>query len=123
MQTSLTLNPLQLGRNNERSPVGGLKGTNDPNKFIASSNRTFIAWLEAWLIFYVLQRMEYPKRFNSEALKVGDIVLFLKNKKELCNYFQIDIIVNVEISKYDKIREVKVKCRNHNENTDRLRNE
>ena len=30
------------------------------------------------------------------------------------------IIVSVEISKHDKIREVKVKYRNHNENNDRF---
>ena len=62
-----------VGRNNERSPVGESKVTNDPN--------IFIAWLEVWVLSYVLQLKEHPKRFNSEDLKVGDIVVFLKNKK------------------------------------------
>ena len=100
----LTPNRLQLGRNNERSPVGGFKVTNGPSKIITSNNNIFISWFEAWLISYVPQLMEHPNRFNSEDLKVGDIVLFLKKKKELCNYYQFDIIFNVEISKYDKMR-------------------
>ena len=40
----------------------------------------FTAWLECWLISYVPKLMRQPKWFgNSRDVKIGDIVLFLKN--------------------------------------------
>ena len=117
----ITPNRLKLGRNNERSPVGELNVTSDPSKIISQNNSIFVAWFEAWIISYVPKLIEQPKWFsNDKDLKVGDVVLFLKNEKEICNDYQYGMIAQIENSKDGKARTVKVKYRNCNENVDRF---
>ena len=117
----ITPNRLKLGRNNERSPIGELNVTSDPSKIISQNNSIFVAWFEAWVISYVPKLIEQPKWFsNDKDLKVGDVVLFLKNEKEICNDYQYGMIAKIENSKDGKARTVKVKYRNCNENVDRF---
>ena len=64
--------------------------------------------------------MFHPKWFNSERdVKVVDVILFLKNEESLNNTYQYGMIKDGEFSKDDKIRRVKIKYQNTNENTNR----
>jgi len=59
-----------------------------------------------------------PKWFSSDRdVKVGDVILFLKQSSVLCSTYQLGII---EYGKDKKIRKVNVKYQNHNENVDRF---
>ena len=65
--------------------------------------------------------MNQPKWFqNDKDIKVGDIILFLKREKALCNTYQYVMVQDIIRSNDDKIRKVLVKYRNYNENTDRV---
>ena len=65
--------------------------------------------------------MVQPKWFNNDRdLKVGDIVLFLKNEKELCNQYQYGKVISTNTSSDGKIRSAEVMYRNSNEKTDRI---
>ena len=80
----------------------------------------FENWFENWLLSHVPKLMFHPKWFNSERdVKVGDVILFLKNEGNLNNTYQYGMIKDVEFSKDDKIRRVTIKYRNTNENTNR----
>ena len=64
--------------------------------------------------------MYHPKWFVNDAdLKKGDIVLFLKNDKELCDTYQYGMIDEVSPGIDGKLRSVNVWYRNSNENVDR----
>ena len=81
----------------------------------------FNTWFEAWLISHVPKLMVQPKWFNNDRdLKVGDIVLFLKNEKELCNQYQYGKVISTNTSSDGKIRSAEVMYRNSNEKTDRI---
>ena len=45
----LTPNRLLLGRNNNRSPVGPLKVSNDFKKIVENNNQIVNAWFTTWL--------------------------------------------------------------------------
>lgn len=45
----ITPNRLKLGRNNNRSPVGSMVVTGNPDKFIKSNEKIFKSWFEIWL--------------------------------------------------------------------------
>ena len=117
----LTPNRLLLGRNNERSPTLPLNITNDPNKFLKANSEIFNTWFETWLTSHIPKLMNQPKWFqNDKDIKVGDIILFLKREKALCNTYQYGMVQDIIRSNDDKIRKVLVKYRNYNENTDRV---
>ena len=117
----ITPNRLRLGRNNERSPLGIVTVTNDPTKISQANERIFNTWFEAWLISHVPKLMNQPKWYNSDQdLKTGDIVLFLKNEKELCNDYQYGKVKSMKVSEDGKIRSAEILYRNSNENTDRI---
>ena len=115
----LTPNRLKLGRNNNRSPVGTME-LSTPSKLIESNKAIFNKWFEVWLISFVPKLMEQPKWFKSERdVKIGDVVLFLKNEGFTNNY-QYGMIHGVQRSEDGLIRKVIVKYRNANEETDRF---
>ena len=117
----ITPNRLRLGRNNERSPIGPLYVTNDPNKFLEENTKIFNGWFENWLLSHVPKLMDHPKWFKTEYhLKEGDIVLFLKKEGLLNETYQYGMVLAVETGRDGKIRTVNVKYRNHNENVDRV---
>ena len=68
--------------------------------------------------------MEQPKWFKSDRdLQEGDVVLFLKEEsKAISSKYQYGIIESVETGRDGKVRKVKVRYRNHNENIDRITN-
>ena len=116
----ITPNRLRLGRNNERSPCGVLTVSNDPLKFAKVNTDIFNTWFEAWLVSHVPKLMNQPKWYDSDRdLKSGDIVLFLKNDKELCSDYQYGKILSTKTSSDGKIRSAEVLYRNSNEIIDR----
>ena len=116
----ITPNRLRLGRNNDRSPSGVLSVSSDPSKFDKVNKVMFNTWFEAWLISHVPRLMHQPKWYNSDRdLKQGDIVLFIKNEKELCNHYQYGKVISTKPSSDGKIRSVEVLYRNSNESVDR----
>ena len=116
----ITPNRLRLGRNNERSPLGPLTVTSQPDKFIKCNTDIFNAWFEGWLISCVPKLMHQPKWFKTDYdLKEGDIILFLKQEASLIGNYQYGMVESVERGRDNKIRTVKVKYHNHNENFNR----
>ena len=116
----ITPNRLRLGRNNERSPAGIVTVTNDPTKISQHNANVFNTWFEAWLVSHVPKLMVQPKWYkNDRDLKAGDIVLFLKNEKELCNQYQYGKVISTNTSSDGKIRSAEVMYRNNNERIDR----
>ena len=65
--------------------------------------------------------MLQPKWFKSnDNIRVGDVVIFLKNDSPLCNTYQYGMVYSIDVSKDGKVRKVQIKYRNSNENTSRL---
>ena len=115
----LTPNRLKLGRNNERSPVGAMS-TTDHNKIIENNRAIFNAWFEVWLLAHVPTLMNQPKWYRSDKdLKEGDVVLFLKKESTIESNYQFGIVENVTTGRDEKVRQVKVRYRNHSDNVDR----
>ena len=116
----LTPNRLLMGRNNDRSPAFPVELTSKPDKFMKLNQQIFEAWFEVWLTVHVPKLMHHPKWFRNEYnLKVGDIVLFMKQDNVLCSTYQYGKIKSIEMSKDGRIRRVLVEYRNHNENCNR----
>ena len=64
--------------------------------------------------------MDKPKWFKSDRdLKVGDIVLFLKQESNLSSNYQFGMVESIEVGRDGKIRRAKLKYRNHNESVSR----
>ena len=57
----LTPNRLCLGRNNNRSPIGSMMVTNNPEKFLFTNEKLFNTWFECWLISDVPKLMHHPQ--------------------------------------------------------------
>ena len=117
----ITPNRLLLGRNNERSPIQPVSVSTNYEKIINENQKIFNSWFEIWLISCVPKLMEHPKWFNSDNdLKSGDVILFLKQDGAISGNYQFGMIVETKSSRDDKIRKVKIKYRNANENIDRF---
>ena len=117
----ITPNRLLLGGNNDRCPVGSVAVTRDYDKIISSNQKIYNAWFENWLLSHVPKLMEQPKWFRDDQhIKQGDIVLFTKQEKEINSNYQYGMIDSVECGRDGKIRKVRVRYRNHNENVDRI---
>ena len=72
----ITPNRLKMGRNNDRSPVGTLNVTSDPQRILQSNKMIFNSWFEVWLVSYVPKLMYHPKWFVDDAhLNKGDCCL------------------------------------------------
>ena len=96
----ITRNRLLMRRNNERSPEGSLEVSNDYDRIMKQNNKIHQFWFENWLISHVPKLMFQPKWFQtSRDVKVGDIVLFLKNYSLLSKTYQYGVITNIEYVK------------------------
>ena len=116
----ITPNRLLLVRNNDRSPVGSMSITDSYEKIIETNRDIYNAWFENWLVSHVPLLMDQPKWFKSEQdLREGDVVLFLKQDKELCDEYQYGMIESVQQGRDGRVRKVEVRYRNHNEGVDR----
>jgi hypothetical protein len=72
------------------------------------------------MVSHVPLLMEQPKWFKNERdLKEGDIVLFLKEDKELCDEYQYGMVETVRPGRDGRIRKVDVRYRNHGEGVNR----
>ena len=90
--------------------------TGNYSKIIEKNTDIFKAWFKAWLVSYVPTLIERPKWHTSDKdLKVGDIVLFLKSEKEFEKEYQYGIVHCVKSGRDNKIREVEIEYKNHNE--------
>ena len=79
-----------------------------------------VLWFEVWLTSHVPTLLNQSKWFASdEALKKGDVVLFLKQEGSLSSNYQFGIIDSVNVGKDGKVRKVSVRYRSHNEKVDR----
>ena len=94
----LTANRLRLGRNNDRSPIGPIMLTNNPDKFLFTNKKLFNTWFECWLISHVSKLMHHPKWFQTDRdVKVGDVVLFSKQENQLSSTYQYGMISYQEV--------------------------
>ena len=60
-----------------------------PDKIMQSNLESFTAWFECWLVSYVPKLMRQPKWFDSSRdIKIGDVVVFLKDEKEFSRLYQ-----------------------------------
>ena len=119
----LTPNRLRLGRNNDRSPIGPMMVTNNPEKFLFINEKLFNTWFECWLISHVPKLMHHPKWFQTDRdVKVGDVVLFLKQENQLSSTYQYGMISDLSKSSDEKIRKATVRYRNSTEAVDRFTN-
>ena len=86
----LTPNRLRLGRNNDRSPIGPMMVTNNPEKFLFINEKLFNTWFECWLISHVPKLMHHPKWFQTDRdVKVGECYLIFKARES--------VIINISI--------------------------
>ena len=114
----ITPNRLILGRNNDRTPNAPLTICNDHKRMIENNALIFQAWFKAWIVSYVPTLIDRPKWHKSgREVKVGDIVLFLKNEKEFDQQYQYGRIAEVYRGKDELIRKVDVQYKNPNEDT------
>ena len=91
-----------------------------PDKVLEDNERVFNAWFELWLSVHVPKLIVQPKWFKSdENLKVGDIVLFLKQDSTISSNYQYGIVDTVHQGRDKNIRRVTLRYRNNNENIDR----
>ena len=119
----LTPNRLRLGRNNDRSPIGPMMVTNNPEKFLFINEKLFNTWFECWLISHVPKLMHHPKWFQTDRdVKVGDVVLFLKQENQLSSTYQYGMISDLSKSSDEKIRKATVCYRNSTKAVDRFTN-
>ena len=94
----LTPNRLRLRRNNDRSPIGPMMVTNNPEKFLFTNEKLFNTWFECWLISHVPKLMHHPKWFQTDRdVKVGDVVLFSKQENQLSSTYQYGMISYQEV--------------------------
>ena len=123
MSNLITPNRLKLGRNNSRSPSGALSLTSDPHKIIESNKKIFSSWFQTWIEVHVPKLMLQPKWHDSDRnLDNGDIVLFLKSEKELCDDYQYGQVVSINKGTDGKVRSAEIQYQNSNEKTKRTTN-
>ena len=97
--------------------------TNNPEKFLFISEKLFNTWFEYCLISHVPKLMHHPKWFQTDRdIKVGDIVLFLKQENQLSSTYQYGMISDLSRSSDDKIRKATVHYLNSTEAVHRFTN-
>ena len=99
----ITPNRIKLGRNNNRSPTGEFKVSDDSSKIIHQNQEIFNSWFELWLTSHVPGLIAKPKWFKSEMnLQKNDVVLFTKQDSPLRSHYQFGIIESVEYGRDGK---------------------
>ena len=116
----ITPSRILLGRNNRRS-LSGYARVDSPSRLIAQMDRVYDNWWKAWtnqkLVDFIPQPLHWPS--TNCSVKVGDIVLFLKEAPE--QHFgepvwKIGRIIETPVSKQDGItRTVVIQYKNANE--------
>ena len=113
----LTPNRLKLGRNNERSPTQAVTLVNNPSRIIKENSKIFNSWFENWLMSHVPKLLKQQKWFSTnDQVKVGDIILFLKQDSSINSEYQYGMVKDVMYGSDGIIRKVVIKYKNHNEN-------
>ena len=119
----ITPNRLKLGRNNNRSPTGEFKLSDNSSKLIQQNQEIFDSWFELWLVSHVPGLIAKPKWFKSDIdLKKGDVVLFTKQDSPIRSNYQFGMIESIEVGRDNKVRKVRVRYQNASENVHRFTN-
>ena len=93
--------------------------TKSPEKVLFIHEKLFSTWFKCWLISHVPKLMYHPKWFQTDrVVKVGDVVLFLKQKNQLSSTYQYGMILDLSRSSDHKIRITTVRSRNNTEAVD-----
>ena len=117
----ITPNRLKLGRNNNRSPTGEFKLSDNSSKLIQQNQEVFDSWFELWLVSHVQGLIAKPKWFKSDInLEKGDVVLFTKQDSPVHSNYQFGMIESIEVGRDDRVRKVRVRYRNASENVHRF---
>ena len=107
----------------DRSSIGPMMATNNPDKFLFTNEKLFNTWFECWLISHVPKLMHHPKWFQTDRdIKVGDVVLFSKQESQLSSTYQYGMISDLSRSSDDKICKATARYRNSTEAVDRFTN-
>ena len=97
--------------------------TNNPEKFLFINEKLFNTWFEYCLISHVPKLMHHPKWFQTDRdIKVGDIVLFLKQENQLSSTYKYGMISDLSRTSDDKVHKATVRYRNSTEAVDRFPN-
>ena len=97
--------------------------TNNPEKFLFINEKLFNTWFEYCLISHVPKLMHHPKWFQTDRdIKVGDIVLFLKQENQLSSTYKYGMISDLSRTSDDKVHKATVHYRNSTEAVDRFPN-
>ena len=112
----ITPNRLLLGRNNNRSPTEPLILSRDVKRIIQTNADIFRVWFKSWLTSCVPGLIRQPKWFTNKGnLHVGDVVLFLKNEKELESQYQYGMVSKLHLGEDGLVRSVDLEYVNHDE--------
>lgn len=112
----LAPNRLKLGRNNEKSPTEPVELQSNPNQIIEANRKIFQAWFENWLLSHIPKLLQQTKWYDSsEQIKIGDVVLFVKNESKLCSDYQYGIVVAIDVGNDGLIRRASVRYKNSSE--------
>jgi len=116
----ITPSRILLGRNNRRS-LSGYARIDSPSRLIAQMDKVYDSWWKAWtnqkLVDFIPQPVYWPS--SNYSIKVGDVVLFLKETPE--QHFgepvwKIGRIIEAPVSKQDGVtRTVVIQYKNANE--------
>ena len=117
----LTPNRLLLGRNNQRA-LGGYADLAKPSRLLKQNDEVWQAWWAVWEREKLMEYIPRPARWRGARndLKVGDIVIFLKEDKELtfgAPVWKIGELVEVQKLADGVARTVVIKYKNSTENT------
>ena len=82
--------------------------------------KIFATWFNSWLISYVPTLIDRPKWFKNDVdISVGDVIIVLKEEKELDRQYQYGVVRGVKKGRDDRIRTIEIVYQNHNEKTKR----
>ena len=90
---------------------------------IDENQRIFDSWFENWLLVHVPKLLKQQKWYHSDdAVKSGDIVLFLENEGSYRGDYKYGIVKSVTRSKDGLARKACIQYKNNKENTFRETN-
>ena len=110
----ITPNRLLLGRNNDRCP-DGIVYCDNPTKILKENEDIYNSWFEVWLLVHVPKLMKQQKWYQTDEIKVGDVVIFTKNDSVLSKSYTYGIVKDLDYGKDGKPRKALVRYRNSNE--------
>ena len=87
----------------------------NPTQIIKENEEIFNSWFEVWLLVHVPKLMHQQKWFSSDKIKVGDVILFVKNDSVICNSYTYGIVKSLKFGRDGVARKATIKYRNAKE--------